>query len=139
MIIFTKFHKDWTKNVDFLLLANFWMCLIFFTQTLYVKNAARGSKIEKRGNIVYKWSLRTSQHIHWDPQGELPMCTVWFHFSLNKSYKHLRSKWYVLFRIILKYIPPKADVAPMYFFIKHSSLIVWKHFLKCSNMTFAVV
>ena len=29
MIIFTKFHEDWTKNVDFLLMANFWMCLVF--------------------------------------------------------------------------------------------------------------
>ena len=30
MIIFTKFHKDRTKIVDFLLLAKFWACLLFF-------------------------------------------------------------------------------------------------------------
>ena len=34
-ITFTKFHEDWTKIIDFLLLANIWMCLVFFTQTLY--------------------------------------------------------------------------------------------------------
>ena len=28
-IIFTKFHKDWTKIVDFLLVTNFCMCLVF--------------------------------------------------------------------------------------------------------------
>ena len=30
MIIFTKFHEDQTKNVDFLFMDNSWMCLIFF-------------------------------------------------------------------------------------------------------------
>ena len=30
MNIFTKFHKDWTTNVDFLLIAKFWACLLFF-------------------------------------------------------------------------------------------------------------
>ena len=30
MIIFTKFHKDWSKIVDFLLLAKFWACPLFF-------------------------------------------------------------------------------------------------------------
>ena len=36
VIIFTKFQKDWTKFVDFLSMANFWRCLFFFTQTLFV-------------------------------------------------------------------------------------------------------
>ena len=31
MIIFTKFHEDTTKNVDFLSLANFFDCLIFIS------------------------------------------------------------------------------------------------------------
>ena len=35
MIIFTKFHEDQTKNVDLLLMTNFWMCLGFFTYTLF--------------------------------------------------------------------------------------------------------
>ena len=35
LIIFTKFHKDRTKNVDFLLMVNFWTCLVFFPQTLH--------------------------------------------------------------------------------------------------------
>ena len=34
-IIFTKFHKDWTKIVEFLSTANFWKCAIFLTQTLF--------------------------------------------------------------------------------------------------------
>ena len=36
MNIFTKFHEDRTKNVDFLLMANSDMCLIFFIQALYI-------------------------------------------------------------------------------------------------------
>ena len=35
VIIFTKFYEDWTKNVDFLLMANFWTWALFFTQTLF--------------------------------------------------------------------------------------------------------
>ena len=31
-LIFTKFHQDRTKNVEFLVMANFWACLIFFYQ-----------------------------------------------------------------------------------------------------------
>ena len=31
VIIFVKFHEDRTKNVDFLLLANFLMCLVFYS------------------------------------------------------------------------------------------------------------
>ena len=37
-IIFTKYHEDWTKNVDFLLMANFLACLVFFAQTLHIVN-----------------------------------------------------------------------------------------------------
>ena len=32
--ISTKFHEDWAKNVDFLLMANFWLGALFLTQTL---------------------------------------------------------------------------------------------------------
>jgi len=34
-IILTKFHEDWIKDVDFLLMANFCECPIFFSQTLF--------------------------------------------------------------------------------------------------------
>ena len=34
MNIFTKFHKDWTTIVDFLLIAKFWACLLFFPHPL---------------------------------------------------------------------------------------------------------
>ena len=35
MNIFTKFHKDWTTIVDFLLIAKFWASAIFFVHPLY--------------------------------------------------------------------------------------------------------
>ena len=38
MNIFTRFHKDQTKNVDFLLNVNLWTCLVFFPQTLSLIN-----------------------------------------------------------------------------------------------------
>ena len=38
VIIFTKFHKDWITIVDFLLLANFWTCPVFFLLRLYLWN-----------------------------------------------------------------------------------------------------
>ena len=34
MINFTKFHEEWTKNVDFLLMANFWVWPVLIPQTL---------------------------------------------------------------------------------------------------------
>ena len=37
MIIFTKFHKDWTKIVDFLLIIQFWGCTCFLYRTLYTR------------------------------------------------------------------------------------------------------
>ena len=33
-MIFTKFHEERTKNMDFLLMANFWTYTDFFVQTL---------------------------------------------------------------------------------------------------------
>ena len=36
MIIFTKFYKDWSKIVDFLLLAIFGACLLFFPHLLEI-------------------------------------------------------------------------------------------------------
>ena len=35
MIIFTKFHTDWIKIVDFLVLAKFCACLLFFAHPLH--------------------------------------------------------------------------------------------------------
>ena len=35
MISFTKFHEDWGKNVDFLLMADFERVSFFFPRTLY--------------------------------------------------------------------------------------------------------
>ena len=36
MIILTKFHKDRTKIVDFLLIAKFWDCVLFFVHPLHL-------------------------------------------------------------------------------------------------------
>ena len=30
VLILTKFHEDWTKIEEILLIANFWMCAVFF-------------------------------------------------------------------------------------------------------------
>ena len=44
--ISTKFHKDWTKNWEFLLMANFWECPVFFPLTLNMKSVGqRESKL----------------------------------------------------------------------------------------------
>ena len=40
VIIFTKLHEDQTKNEDFLLMANFRTCLVFFPQTLLMERVA---------------------------------------------------------------------------------------------------
>ena len=37
MNIFTKFQKDWTTFLNFLLSVKFWACLLFFIQTLQCK------------------------------------------------------------------------------------------------------
>ena len=39
LMIFTKFHEDRSKNVDFLLVAILWGCLVFYSPdfTLYLK------------------------------------------------------------------------------------------------------
>ena len=50
----TKFHEDWTTNVDFLSMANFWMWALFFTQTNTNKaeNADFQSYAAGRGHIT---------------------------------------------------------------------------------------
>ena len=58
MIIFTKFHEDRTKNVDFLLTANFGTCLIFFTQTLFTKN------IDFSWIVFQIWSIKSGVLCH---------------------------------------------------------------------------
>ena len=34
-IIFTKVHKDWTKDMDFSWMANFWICLVFYPDFIF--------------------------------------------------------------------------------------------------------
>ena len=40
-----KFHKDWIKIVDFLLMANFWKCAVFFVSDFSCSLAAFLEKI----------------------------------------------------------------------------------------------
>ena len=35
VIIFIKFHKDWTKNVESSLMANFWTCHVFSSDFIF--------------------------------------------------------------------------------------------------------
>ena len=57
-IIFTKFNDDWTKILDFLLLANFWMFAVFFTQTLdFFWDAIRISK-RRQNSSNRSWTRR---------------------------------------------------------------------------------
>ena len=41
MIISTKFQEDLTKNVDFLLTANFWTWALFFDLDLTIKKISK--------------------------------------------------------------------------------------------------
>ena len=45
MIIFTKFHEDRTKIVDFLLMANFLVCAVFYSPDFSRKSQENGSNI----------------------------------------------------------------------------------------------
>ena len=51
-MIFTKFHKDRTKNVDFLLMANFWMCPVFYSPDFrYLTNLSSGFEFYTKNQI----------------------------------------------------------------------------------------
>ena len=51
MIIFTKSHKDRIKIVDFLLIAKFWACLLFFIHPLVLYSGSLVCPYRVRGNI----------------------------------------------------------------------------------------
>ena len=41
VIIFTKLHEDWTKTVDFIVMVNFWVCLVFLLLRPYTDTALK--------------------------------------------------------------------------------------------------
>ena len=43
--VFAKFHEDRTKNVVFFLMANIWMCLIFYSSDFIAKKISYHAKI----------------------------------------------------------------------------------------------
>ena len=67
VINFPKFQEDWTKIVDFLLMANFWKCPVFLLQTLddtwspYRKQSILKTISKLRDQISLRWQL-TSMH-----------------------------------------------------------------------------
>ena len=56
VIIFTKFHKDWTKIVDFLLMANFWTCEVFSCSDFRLNHHFRMNK-SNTWNQRLKWFI----------------------------------------------------------------------------------
>ena len=61
-IIFTKFHEDGTKIVDFLLLANFWKCPVFFPQTLQLwiprhRTLKNGKQLKETVLCFIRWKI----------------------------------------------------------------------------------
>ena len=59
-IIFTKFHEDWTKIVDFLLMAKFWACLVFSLLRPYTK----GYKLLIKCSPI-RWNRYTLRKFRW--------------------------------------------------------------------------
>ena len=64
MIIFTKFHKDCKKIVDFSLMANFWQCLGFFFLGLYVPTYALDLKYANRVMVSFCYLNYRYQNVH---------------------------------------------------------------------------
>ena len=61
LIIFTEFHKDRTKSVDFLIRANFWMCAVFYSSD-FIQPPHTGTGFffhggQFRGDLVWNFFL----------------------------------------------------------------------------------
>ena len=57
LIIFTKFHEDRTKIVDFLLMANFWKCPVFLLQTLDCSLVHENERIPGNAHEAFRWKI----------------------------------------------------------------------------------
>ena len=71
VIIFTKFHEDWAKNVDFLQMVYFWMCLVFYSPD-FIRHLIKG-------NLLYL-PLKLTLCILW-----LPFCGFFALWCRSKS------------------------------------------------------
>ena len=59
VIIFTKFHEDWTKFVDFLFMANIWMCAVFsYSDFISLLAIGRVNLLESVIEAVRAYALR---------------------------------------------------------------------------------
>ena len=117
--IFPKFHRDWAKIVDLLLMANLWASVIFFESVYtYVILWNTQNKI-----YLYTCSILNPLFSFCSSRGKA-------HFSdFNKS--GIPSKK-------LKYISHKTDVTPIYLLDKQSYLCWSKNAKSSSNMMFAL-
>ena len=60
MIIFTKFHKDRTKIVDFSLIAKFWACLLFFySPSISDKSVTKAAHQDSQSNLSLERGRRS--------------------------------------------------------------------------------
>ena len=60
MIIFSKFHEDWTKIVDFSLTDNFWTCADFFYSDLIFFSSAAGGALRSLSEMGAMLTMLTT-------------------------------------------------------------------------------
>ena len=99
MIIFTKFHKNWSKIVDFLLLAKFWACLLFFAHPLPTYIVPSGLE------WCYQFSINICWHCLSDSLYE-------FMTFVQVGGKRLNELWAVLWQKCSKYNKEQKLVIP---------------------------
>ena len=95
--LFSKFREDWKKIVDFLLMADFWMCA-FFSYSIFIFPNFRLLNtqlfsMEPRGN-----SVNSTTTLELSSSRGVPKCGVHVYnwpgsdvFRTHSSVKHLRS------------------------------------------------
>ena len=59
-IIFQKFHEDWTKIVDSLLIASFWTCADFFYSDLIFFSSAAGGALRSLSEMGAMLTMLTT-------------------------------------------------------------------------------
>ena len=77
-----KFHKDWTKNADFLLMAKFWMCPIFYSSDFRINNYLFWITLWRMQDLFYNHCAHPNfQILYWT----LYFYIKSFYFSLKIS------------------------------------------------------
>ena len=86
VIIFTKFHKDWTKYVIFSLMANFLMCPVFYSPDFKYLSKAEWSGDELSGNLL---DARHGILLQRCPQRKSAHIGLRYHWMSIKSPQHV--------------------------------------------------